>query len=82
MISGWLGDALKIKVKAPPEKGRANQAVKKLLSTVLELPRSSIHITAGESSSSKHVELDGLSECQLQEKLSGLGITRDKPLYC
>ncbi len=26
-IVGWLGDSLKVKVKAPPEKGRANEAV-------------------------------------------------------
>jgi hypothetical protein len=26
-VVGWLGDALKIKVTAPPQKGRANEAV-------------------------------------------------------
>jgi len=26
-IVGWLGDSLKVKVKAPPDKGRANEAV-------------------------------------------------------
>jgi uncharacterized protein (TIGR00251 family) len=82
IISGWLGDALKVKVKAPPEKGRANKAVENLLSKALDLPPSSIRITAGESSSCKQVELDQLSESQLHEKLSRLGIDRDKPLYC
>ena len=30
-IVGWLGDSLKVKVKALPEKGRANEAVVALL---------------------------------------------------
>ena len=30
-IVGWLGDSLKVKVKAPPEKGRANETVIALL---------------------------------------------------
>jgi len=30
-IAGWLGDALKIKVTAPPERGKANEAVIEIL---------------------------------------------------
>ena len=30
-VVGWLANALKVKVKAPPEKGRANEAVVALL---------------------------------------------------
>jgi uncharacterized protein YggU (UPF0235/DUF167 family) len=36
-IVGGLGDALKIKVTAPPEKGRGNEAVVSLLTEGLEL---------------------------------------------
>ncbi|MFM7075771.1 MAG: DUF167 domain-containing protein, partial [Planctomycetaceae bacterium] len=34
-IVGWLGDALKIKVTAPPEKGKANERVVELLAGAL-----------------------------------------------
>ncbi len=30
-LSGWLGDMLKVRVSAPPEKGKANAAVEALL---------------------------------------------------
>jgi uncharacterized protein YggU (UPF0235/DUF167 family) len=36
-IVGWLGDSLKVKVKAPPETGRANEAVIALLADRLGL---------------------------------------------
>ena len=34
-IAGWLGDELKIRVSAPPEKGEANKAVEDVLAKVL-----------------------------------------------
>ncbi len=35
-IAGWLGDALKIKVMAPPEEGRANEAVVEMLAETVK----------------------------------------------
>jgi len=45
-IVGWLGDSLKVKVKAPPEKGRANEAVVALLAERLGIDASSIAVVS------------------------------------
>lgn len=68
-ISGWLGDALKVRVTEPPEKGKANLSVRKLLSQALELPMDSVHITSGTSSSRKTVEIQGLNESAVRKRL-------------
>ena len=67
----WLGDLLKVKVRAPPEKGRANAAVEELLARRLALPASSVRIVAGFGSPHKTVEIayvDDLSS--LRQKLN------------
>ena len=58
----WLGDLLKVKVRAPPEKGRANTAVEELLAERLALPQSSVRIVAGFGSSLKTVELSSVPD--------------------
>lgn len=60
-IVGWLGDALKIKVAAAPEKGKANDAVEKLLCKALQLPRGSVQIVAGQTSQQKLVAIDSMT---------------------
>ena len=52
-ITGRYGDALKVKVAAPPEGGRANQAVVDLVATVLVVKASQVELTSGQSSGSK-----------------------------
>lgn len=74
-IVGWLGGALKIKVRAPPEKGRANKAVEALLAKTLGLPKGAASITSGQGSTSKAAELTGLTEADLAARLAALGIT-------
>jgi uncharacterized protein len=54
-IAGWLGSRLKVRVSAPPERGKANAAVEKLLSDVLGAPA---RVVAGASSPLKTVEID------------------------
>ena len=61
-IVGWLGDALKVKVKAPPENGRANEAVVALLADRLGIDRSSITVVSGHGSPAKVVAVDGMDD--------------------
>lgn len=60
-IAGVLGDALKVQVAAPPEKGKANEAVIALLAAKLQLPRSDISLIAGATSPRKTFLVRGIS---------------------
>jgi len=64
-ISGWLGDRLKVRVQAPPESGKANKAVIKLLASALNIPRHDITITSGGASPRKTIDIKSLSDLSL-----------------
>ena len=55
MISGLHGDALKIKLTAPPVDGAANNMCIKYLAKCLNVPRSSMEIISGHTSRTKMV---------------------------
>ncbi len=57
MITGLYGDALKIKVKAPPVDNAANKACIKFLAKALSMPKASISIISGHTARTKHVQL-------------------------
>ena len=59
-IVGWLDDAPKIKVMAPPEKGRANEAVVEMLAERLGLTADAIAVASGHSSPSKVITINGM----------------------
>lgn len=65
----WLGELLKIKVRAAPEKGKANAAVQRLLAERLGLPTSRVTIVAGFGSPLKSVEIDGMDAAELRNRL-------------
>lgn len=69
-IAGWLGDALKVRVRAPAERGKANAAVEKLIAKALDLPRDSVSITAGKTSARKVAEINGLSADEVRHRLA------------
>lgn len=54
-VAGLHGEALKVQVAAPPEKGRANAELVALLSGLLGVPRASVSVAKGTSSRRKVV---------------------------
>jgi len=52
---GLRGDALKLKLTAPPVEGAANKACLELLAQTLGVPKSCLEITAGHSSRLKKI---------------------------
>jgi uncharacterized protein (TIGR00251 family) len=61
-IVGWLGDALKIKVAAPPEKGTANEAVFDVLAEALGISTDDIKVESGQSSPSKVIAVTEMDD--------------------
>lgn len=61
-VVGIHGDALKIRLSAPPVDGAANAALIEFLADTFAVSRRSVRILAGESSRSKVVEVEGISE--------------------
>lgn len=66
-VVGWLGDSLKVKVKAPPEKGRANDAVVALLAHRLGIDPSSIAVVSGHGSPAKVVAVAGMDDAAIRQ---------------
>lgn len=66
---GRHGDAWKLRVSAPAEAGKANEAVLDLLADALELPRRDLEISAGRGSRDKVVSLEGLSPDVVEARL-------------
>ncbi len=68
-VVGTLGDALKLRIQAPPEKGKANKAVIALLAKFLGVPAKHITICSGHTSHTKVVEVQGLSDATVREHM-------------
>lgn len=68
-VAGYVGERLKIKVAAPPEAGKANAAVIRVLADALDLPPGALAIARGQTSPTKTVQVAGLSDNQLRKRI-------------
>ncbi len=70
-IAGIHGDALKIRLTAPPVEGRANEALIAFLSQRLGVRRSQVEIVAGATSRRKMIRVVGMLAQEVEEQLWG-----------
>ncbi len=60
-ITGLLGDRLKIRVAAPPEEGKANQAICLLIAKALGVGKRDVSVESGHSNPEKTIRANGVS---------------------
>lgn len=71
-IDGRRGDALLVRLAAPPVDGAANEALIDLLAREFQRPKRDITILSGQSSRDKRIDIAGLSEAEGAERLSAI----------
>lgn len=68
-VAGILDDMIKVKVAAPPEKGKANQCLIAFLAKKLGIKKNAIQIVTGQTNPVKHVQINGISAEALRTQL-------------
>jgi uncharacterized protein (TIGR00251 family) len=72
-VVGRHGEAWKVRVSAPPEDGRANAAVIRLLADTLGVPARTISVVSGHGARDKLVELTGIPPDEIERRLEAVG---------
>lgn len=74
-VVGMHGDALKVCVTAPPEDGRANDAVVEVLADWLGVKRRQIEIVSGATNRNKVVRVEGITAENIRSRFQDFGAT-------
>ena len=72
-IIGRHGDALKVKIKAPPVDGAANKMCTQYLAACLDVPKSYVEIKSGQSGRTKQVRAQLKAGGDLKKEIQRLG---------
>ncbi|MBI2847185.1 MAG: DUF167 domain-containing protein [Chloroflexi bacterium] len=74
-VAGFFFGVLKVKIKATPEKGKANEALVAYLAKTLGVRRNEVSITHGAASRNKIVAICGLGVEEVMKRL-GIGAVK------
>ena len=68
-VAGVHGDALKVRLMAPPVDGAANAALVEFLAGVLGVKRGAVELVAGETGRRKVLVVTGISAAEAERRL-------------
>ncbi|MES0329332.1 MAG: DUF167 domain-containing protein [Dehalococcoidales bacterium] len=68
-VAGMSQETLRLKIAAPPQKGRANRELVAFLSQRLGLKRNSVEILSGHTARNKVIRIRGLSKEEVLKRL-------------
>jgi uncharacterized protein YggU (UPF0235/DUF167 family) len=68
-VVGRHGAGWKLRVTSAPERGKANEAVLRVLAAALDVPERSLSLVSGHASRDKVVELHGLDAEEAERRL-------------
>lgn len=71
-VVGRYGDAWKVAVTAPPERGRANADVVRLLARALDVPPACVTLVKGSAARDKVIEIEGITTEEAERRLAGV----------
>jgi uncharacterized protein len=68
-VAGIYGDAVRVRLAAPPVEGAANEELIRFLADTLSLPRTAIRLVSGQTSRSKVITIVGSALEQVRVRL-------------
>lgn len=68
-LAGKHGDAIKLRLAAPPVDGKANAALVAFLAEKLGVSKAAVRVVTGDTSRLKLVEVDGIESAELARRL-------------
>jgi uncharacterized protein (TIGR00251 family) len=71
-VQGEQNGALKVAVQAPPQDGRANEALVEALREALGLKRSQVELLGGATGRDKRFLIRGMTRAELEAKVAAL----------
>lgn len=77
-VVGRQGGVWKIRVAAPPENGRANEELVRLLAKTLDVPRRDVEIVSGHGAREKIVALAGIGSDEIERRLASAAVGTGK----
>jgi uncharacterized protein (TIGR00251 family) len=75
-ITGWRDKVLRVRVRAAPEKGRANEAVCALIAAALGIPARAVAVERGHTSRDKVLLVHEMTEEEVTSRLGSPKVAR------